>query len=94
MKLFTRISFILFFVIVVYFTLDVNFYKNNDLVGNIIIYIFGLIISIIAYIILIIIFFTTMVFRKEPKNWFEIISEDIKLIYKQTKLITKFYLNL
>lgn len=93
MKLFTRISFILFFVIAVYFTLDIDFYKNNKLIENIVLYISGLIFFGLYF------FFMTLIpvvvlFEERIDNYFEIISEDIKLIYKQIKLITKFYLNL
>ena len=93
MKLFTRISFILFFVIAVYFTLDIDFYKNNKLIENIVLYISGLIFFGLYF------FFMTLIpvvvfFEERIDNYFEIISEDIKLIYKQTKLIIKFYLNL
>jgi len=93
MKLFTRISFILFFVIAVYFTLDIDFYKNNKLIENIVLYISGLIFFGLYF------FFMTLIpvvvfFEERIDNYFEIISEDIKLIYKQIKLIIKFYLNL
>ena len=93
MKLFTRISFILFFVIAVYFTLDIDFYKNNKLIENIVLYISGLIFFGLYF------FFMTLIpvvvlFEERIDNYFEIISEDIKLIYKQIKLMIKFYLNL
>ena len=73
MKLFTRISFILFFVIAVYFTLDIDFYKNNKLIENIVRYISGLIFFGLYF------FFMTLIpvvvlFEERIYKYFEIIS--------------------
>ena len=70
-----------------------DFYKNNKLIENIVLYISGLIFFGLYF------FFMTLIpvvvlFEERIDNYFEIISEDIKLIYKQIKLIIKFYLNL
>ncbi len=95
MKLFTRISFILSLIITFY--CDYCIYNSADPLSNVfleifaILFISGLIfmICVMLYVLLFL-----LIFGSDTENPFLIIEEDIKLIYKQTKLIIKFYLNL
>lgn len=93
MKLFTRISFILFFIIVAYVTPQIDFYGKDGLLLNICIYIFCLIMFFLFHLF-IIFFILVITTNKDLEDYFDIIKEDIKLIYKETIKIIKFYLNI
>lgn len=93
MKLFTRISFILFFIGVAYVTPQIDFYGKDGLFLSICIYIFCLIMFFLFHLF-IIFFILVITTNKDLEDYFDIIKEDIKLIYKETKLMIKFYLNL
>lgn len=96
MKLFTRISFILSLVIVFY--CDYHIYNTTEPSSSLIGQIFGYLGSSFLFFILcymLCIMIALLKFNSSADSAYsEIISEDIKLIYKQIKLIIKFYLNL
>ena len=96
MKLFTRISFILSLIITFY--CDYYIYNTTESSSSLIVEIFGyLAISLVFYMLCcaLCILLSLLIFGGCADNdYIDIIGEDIKLIYKQIKLITKFYLNL
>ena len=95
MKLFTRISFILSLIITFY--CDYYIYNSADPLSNVFLEIFAnLFISGVIFMICVVLYILIflLIFGSDTENPFLIIEEDIKLIYKQTKLIIKFYLNL